>query len=95
METKTIKTIKVETFLSEKAITHFEYLIHWFWDNLTGYEVIGELMQMLEMYVKTNPGELYRKPSDIVCTVSKVIQLLEQLNEAVIFEDVHNWNWEN
>jgi len=83
METKTI--------LSERAITHFESLIYWYCDNFTWGTTTHDLMNMLRFYVKANPGEPHSEPSDMVCTVSRVIQLLEQLNEAIIFEDVESW----
>ena len=88
---KTIPRNNVETVFSENTVMQLEYLIHWFWDNSF---VIADLMQMLHLYVKTNPQSYgATSPACMVNLVSNIIQLQEQLNELVHTERI--WDWVN
>ena len=82
---------RVETVFSEKAITHLECLVHWYWDWVSDGQVTKYLMKMLEVYTKANPTEKHYTPADMVGRVSEWLQLHEQLAEIVEYETA--WAW--
>jgi len=83
--------VELKTVLSKRGIAHLEYLLHWVWDSFSFNELTDELMELLEVYAKINPGKPYRETWIKVKTISNIIQLMEQLNEVVEFEDVQSW----
>ncbi len=84
----------VKTILTQDSIYNLELLLHWYSEWLHNAEVTEHLMILLATYVTSTPKEAHRKTtSNVIQTVSKLIQLREQLNDVA--EHEMPWCWKN
>lgn len=93
MEKTTRPKNTIKTVLSERGVSHFECILHWFWDEINHDSFTAILMDVLAVYVKHCPNDVhqFRKPDHITRFMSELIQLKEQIID--VMNDEKPWEW--
>ena len=93
MEKTTRRTNTVQTVLSERAVNHFECILHWFWDDFDHDAVTKNLMKMLAVYIKHEPDNVhqFQKADWMTGFIADLISLKDQIRDVQEFE--RPWEW--